>query len=341
MVIDPEYLPSNVLQKNSKTDDLSALLPGYNYHGLVGADVVRVSLLFQGLVGENNELNTRHFDSIRFWFGQIQTLVHDMYAQHSRWKYRLLNSTPRAESAQRSTWIKDELLQSRIDPTLYLEIQRTVRSVTASLGQTFEFHVAISDLFGLAKLLTDTAIRETRCYGIGVLLKLIAPIAPAFAEEYWEELHWLGGWGDVTTIIQDNIARRQLADAHKGSIFRQDYPIPADILPLSDNHVQRCVVLEDGVLRFVAVIPIPCEDFTENMDATKLRLWVPEHVQKTKEWKEFARKVLVKLRRRVVVAKGARTVNLIPWGACDEIRETSASSGVLDIWSYLRPTWTG
>lgn len=41
------------------------------------------------------------------------------------------------------------------------------------------------------------------------------------------------------------------------------------------------MLLENGVLRFVVVIPIPCEDFTEKMNAAQLREWVLEHVQKT------------------------------------------------------------
>ena len=45
------------------------------------------------------------------------------------------------------------------------------------------------------------------------------------------------------------------------------------------------------------------------MDAAQLRDWVLENVEKTEAWKEFAKAVLVRLRRRVVIAKGARTVN--------------------------------
>lgn len=62
----------------------------------------------------------------------------------------------------------------------------------------------------------------------------------------------------------------------------------------------------------MAVIPIAFKDFTEETDASTLRDWVLEHVQKTEEWKDFERAVPVRLRRRVVVAKGAEMGKSIP-----------------------------
>ena len=122
-------------------------------------------------------------------------------------------------------------------------------------------------------MLTGSASRDTRCYGTGVLLRLIAPIAPAFAEECWEILHMDAVYGTLSgrylkgrRIAKLDIhfpegleARRQLADAHGGSIFRQRYPwypIRVDIVPPSGSHARRCGVLESGALRFGVVIAI-------------------------------------------------------------------------------------
>lgn len=59
-------------------------------------------------------------------------------------------------------------------------------------------------------------------------------------------------------------------------------------------------------------MPIPLKGFTAELDAAVLRDWVLGHVQESAEGKEFERMVLARLRMRVVVEKGAKTVKFIP-----------------------------
>lgn len=152
---------------------------------------------------------------------------------------RHLHPASRSKPASRSTWIKGEIHKVSIDSILYSETQRASRSVTKTitLTQTSEFNLVISDLHGLTELLTRPASRQTRCYGIDVLPKLIAPLAPAFAEECWAGRQWDATIyrNDTPSQLWDVKARRQLTKACKGTIFAPNYPIPETALSIPER----------------------------------------------------------------------------------------------------------
>ena len=104
------------------------------------------------------------------------------------WRYHILHTKSPAEMMGRPTRCQDEIQRVNPDIHLYSEIQRIIQPVTDSLKQTSEFPVFIYDLSRQAKLLAHSTRTQTKRDGMGVLLKLMAPVAPTFAEESWEKL---------------------------------------------------------------------------------------------------------------------------------------------------------
>ena len=65
-------------------------------------------------------------------------------------------------------------------------------------------------------------------------------------------------------------ARGQLAKARQGTIFQQMYSV-ASGMSASKQSLQHRVVLENGLPRYVAVVPVPSEDFVEQLDPVRLK----------------------------------------------------------------------
>ena len=311
--VDPVVLPSMSYTENTKhykNSDLSR----YQRSHPVSADQARVDVLFHASVERAIKWDVEKLESSRTWITQIWKLAEDVRAQNMYCKYRILHPQFPAEAMGRPTQSQDEIQRVKFDLNLYSEIQRIILSVTDSLDQTSGYSVVIYGLGRLAEMLADTTCAQTKCYDMGVLLKFMAPVAPTLAEECWEELHLdtTHRNADLSELsAQDIEARSQLAKAYKGSIFQESYPVASGMFA-SKHPLQHCVVLEDGLPRFVAVIPVPNEDFVERLDPFTLRDWVLKHVQTTEEWCEFLRTVPEERRRRVVVGRAAKTVSFLP-----------------------------
>src|SRR5439155_23809140 len=77
---------------------------------------------------------------------------------------------------------------------LWVLTHKTIASVTESFSQTYALNTIISDLMTLTNVLWDTppssdTAAMLRYLSLTSLLRMLAPIAPAFCEECWETLH--------------------------------------------------------------------------------------------------------------------------------------------------------
>ncbi|CAI4210400.1 unnamed protein product [Parascedosporium putredinis] len=83
----------------------------------------------------------------------------------------------------------DELAQWDVDARVWREVQKTIQSVTTSYTDIYGLNTVVSDLMSLTNtLLEHQASPAIQRPAISALVRMLAPIAPAFSEECWSIL---------------------------------------------------------------------------------------------------------------------------------------------------------
>ncbi|MCJ1396343.1 Leucyl-tRNA synthetase, mitochondrial [Xylographa bjoerkii] len=240
-----------------------------------GADVTRAHILFQAPVSQVLEWEEERIVGIQRWFGRI---------------WRILDTLPTQKLDQQPSIPAIEKL-TEAEMQLYITVQHTISSVTTSLSTTFAMNTVISDLIKLTNIITSISTTNDAIlyYATSSLLRMLAPIAPAFCEECWERLH---------------------SPTSGSSIFTQPFPITIDGPP-PENISQQCAVQENGKLRFAVAIPIAPEDLLKNKDQSNLCAWVIAEIEKTPEGARWLESRKGREWKRIVVVKGGKTVNFV------------------------------
>ena len=237
-----------------------------------GADVTRAHILFQAPVSEVLLWEKSRIVGIQRWFSRL---------------WRLVDSAPQPTQATN----RGDGLPSLSDPEIRLHstLQKTIASVTTSFSTSFALNTTISDLMSLTNTFATTAHESHDSYHhtLSSLLRLLAPIAPAFAEECWERL----------CILQNLPAT---------SILVQPWPsVDGKIVVKKAN--EACAVTENGKLRFVVYIKARSKEATSD----ELRDEVLGEIEGMPNGKKWLEDRKGKEWKRVVVARGGKTVNFV------------------------------
>ena len=259
-----------------------------------GADATRAHILFQAPVGEVLEWHEEKIVGIQRWFGRVWRVigkVRDSYTPpYEQAQPQERSSTPSSTSPPIS---ESDLSDAGAD--LWAEVQRTIHSVTHSLDKTYSLNTVVSDLIKLTNRLSSSTTTDKdddvspalKYHATTALLRMMAPLTPAFAEECWEALH-----SPISSCIADTNAQpkpqiQSSAEPQtqtKDSIFAHPFPapslspIPTPITPnpFSSSSIARgepnrnssssrrkknqtCAVQENGKLRFAVEINTPPE----------------------------------------------------------------------------------
>ncbi|KAI9837370.1 MAG: Leucyl-tRNA synthetase, mitochondrial [Sclerophora amabilis] len=204
-----------------------------------GADATRAHMLFQAPVSEVLEWDEDRIVGIQRWLRRVWRLVH---------------------SAPRATFSNPPPLPpvAELSPTEYqtwTQVEDTIKAVTTSYSATYSLNTVVSDITKLTNALSsltqegssslNTTLRPSVEYHtISVLLRLLAPITPAFAEECWEVIHTIRGREDTSTNPRKN-----------GSIFDAQFPIPSASHIARTPSTQICAVQVNGKLKFTTEVP--------------------------------------------------------------------------------------
>ena len=261
-----------------------------------GADATRAHILFQAPIGEVLQWEEDRIVGIHRWFGRIWRLVQDVSSA---------TASKSGNSKELTHTIPPPSLPS-LSPSekpIWISIQDTIASVKTAFSTTYTLNTAVSDLIKLTNSLTASPITITNLplayHGTSALLRMLAPIAPAFAEECWELLH------SSSPLVPES------------SIFHHPFPVREDV-PASD--MQTCSVQENGKLRLALSIQKPPEELLGKGREEELREWVVRQIEGTDEggrWlrgrkgKEEGREGRQAGWKRVVCVKGGRTVNFV------------------------------
>ena len=250
-----------------------------------GADTVRAHILFQAPVSDVLEWEEERIVGIQRWFSRVWRLI--AQAQHqSRTSSIPLPPVSSFTDAEARLWVR---------------VQRTIDSVTKSLSTDYTLNTIISDLIKLTNDISSTTNMNPVIYyhAASALIRMMAPITPAFAEECWEQLHDLLG-GDTP---QCNVFER--------SIFHAPFPASDGYLSVLERRRQSCAVQENGKLRFAVEIAQPPDDLLGKENGKSLEEWVLNQIEKTEKGQTWFEKGKGKKWKRIVVARQGSTVNFV------------------------------
>ena len=261
-----------------------------------GADAVRAHILFQAPIGEVLEWDEDRIIGIQRWFGRLWRLVEDVQS-------RLAKQDILIDRISDSPSFNASSLKA-VEADIWLVVQNTIQSVTTALSDTFTLNTVISDLIKLTNTLStssqDMAYSRVVYEAISALLRMLAPVAPAFAEECWERLH---SYPDSSSGASPR--------GEPESIFLQRFPQLDGSSDMLAKRRQTCAVQENGKLRIAIDIAQPPPDLLQKAWGAELQAWVLMQIERSDEGKKWMENHKGKQWKRVVVVRGGRTVNFV------------------------------
>ncbi|KAK3359761.1 hypothetical protein B0T25DRAFT_621198 [Lasiosphaeria hispida] len=257
-----------------------------------GADATRAHMLFQAPVSEILDWDGDKIVGVTRWMGRLYDLVVRLGGTSAE----PLSGSPRAyfENGAKQLDSKSpaELAQWDADCAIWRDVQKTVVSVAASYKKVYTLNTVVSDLMSLTNTIGTNAAAANvgvQAEAVSALVRMVAPITPAFAEECW----------GVLKPGADSIFKGE------GALF----PVVDGTLELLQPRKQTCAVQVNGKLRFVADIPKP----PAGLKGEGLRRWIIAELLKTEEGgvKLTNGSVDVKAARKVIVIKEGKLINFV------------------------------
>ena len=149
-----------------------------------GADCTRAHILFSAPVPEVLEWNEEAIVGMERWFSRVWRVV-----LASAGKKEATNKTKKKPDVSDIRNIKK---MSDAEKKIWRKVQQTVEDVTKALSESYSLNTMVSDLIKLTNALHEieqlnSDIRaDFQLLCTETLVKLIAPVAPAVAEECWK-----------------------------------------------------------------------------------------------------------------------------------------------------------
>jgi leucyl-tRNA synthetase len=269
-----------------------------------GADATRAHILFAAPVSEILDWDEEKIVGIQRWFNRLWRVVEDVASAFPE------NFSPNDYLGGPGSADPLSGFDSASLTSSHISLLEATNSTISSLTTTFDsnpyaLNTAVSDLTKLSNAysshLSPSSGRDSPPFPprlsyllLSAHLRLLAPIAPAFADECWERLH---------------------SPATVESIHTQAFPtlIPIPATATQVNRTQTVAIQINGKLRFTMELPtsLPAIGIAEEQLRKK---WVLEKVGQSEEGKKWLRDeegVLRKQKRAVVVGDGAEGVKLV------------------------------
>jgi leucyl-tRNA synthetase len=254
-----------------------------------GADATRAHMLFQAPVSEILDWDEAKIAGVTRWLNRLYDLVQGLQPTGASSKATTTAQAYFESSAKRlDSMSQEELTQWDADCAIWRDVQKNVASVTLSYEKVYTLNTVVSDLMSLTNTITANtgANAHVQREAVSTLLRMLAPITPAFAEECWSIL-----------------------EPESQSLFQSaSFPVVDGTRDILEPRKQICAVQVNGKLRFAVEIPKPC-----GLSGDQLREWLVEEILKTDEAKAKLSKGAVNVRsaKKVIVIKDGKLVNFV------------------------------
>lgn len=255
-----------------------------------GADALRAHILFAAPVSEVLQWDEEKIVGIQRWFGRVSRLVSDLVEQRSGSEYP--ESTIASNDLDRLT---------EYDANALLLTQSTSKNISHTFeNDIYSLNTAISDLIKLTNGLHDIGVERltpvVAHHAISALLKMMAPITPAFAEECWEDFM---SSGDRRSIFE--------------TLWTGDIITPEQETALQKRQKSMtCAVQINGKLRFTAQIPPSQSQGDMSSDKAGREAEILQAVLATEDGRVWLKeKNDWERRKRVVVVGNGKVLNVV------------------------------
>ncbi|RDA94415.1 hypothetical protein CP533_2220 [Ophiocordyceps camponoti-saundersi (nom. inval.)] len=251
-----------------------------------GADATRAHMLFQAPVGEVLRWDESKIAGVTRWLQRLHEYVVAVAASPSDDVF--VKDRLSAQYEKLADMSGADLKRWDAEAALWLEVQRTIGSVTKSYEDVYSLNTVVSNLMRLSNAIAshESAGQTVRRQAVDTLVRLAAPVTPAFSEECWAALH-----------------------PGQGSIFETaSFPTEDGTAdgPMLRPRVQRFAVQIDGKVRGTVMLPPPPEELEGEALAERLREAIVSSERRFREGKYDLTKA-----KRVVAVKGARVVSFV------------------------------
>ncbi|KAL7949112.1 hypothetical protein V8C42DRAFT_351400 [Trichoderma barbatum] len=251
-----------------------------------GVDPTRAHMLFQAPVGDVLNWDESKIAGVTRWLqklhDQVVALAKSPEKSLPAKEYFATRGSPPSND-------KEKLAKWDSETALWRETQNKIESVTRGYEKIYALNVVVSDLMTLTNELAQhkQADQGIRRQTADAIIRLMAPITPAFAEECWSLLH-----------------------PSEGSIFKSaGFPVQDGSLPMLQAVHIKCAVQINGKLRATVTIPRPSSD----LKGDALRDWLVDAILETEEGKSrFGEgKYNVRSARRTIPVDGGKVINFV------------------------------
>lgn len=241
-----------------------------------GADATRAHMLFSAPPSDVLEWDEGKISGVVRWLGRLHSRVEAVKGA--------LSSPPKQTPAEYfATAPESELKEKEVKA--WLAVQKTIISITESLGKTYSLNTVVSDLMGLSNTISDLPTTSTiHTAALATLVKLSAPLTPALAEECWAILH---------------------SPPSPSSIFAESFPVPDETLELLATSKIVSVVQINGKKKFSMELPAPDTELSKEA----LQAFLVEQAIKTSKNEDVTEKL--KGAKKVIVVRDGKTVNFV------------------------------
>jgi leucyl-tRNA synthetase len=254
-----------------------------------GADATRAHMLFQAPVGEVLNWDDVKVSGVTRWFSRLHHFIQN-HIPPKGFLFETAKAHFTENFARLDSMTPEETAQWNADAQVWREVQKTIKNVTAAYEDVYALNTVVSHLM----ILTNTLIETEGASGVvqreaaSALLRMMAPITPAFAEECWSILHPNSG--------------RSMFESTR-------FPEGDDTAHMLQPRTRACAVQFGGKLAMVADVPVPPKE----LEGDRLRDWLVDELLKTEQGKAklTGEGVDVRKAKRVIVVRGGALVNFL------------------------------
>lgn len=255
-----------------------------------GADATRAHILFQAPVAEVLHWDEAKIVGVTRWLNKLHDQVSGIGESEAEGKdERTVEEYLQSKYDKVDSMTAEELNIWDTEVALWRSVHETIASVQSSYEDIYSLNTVVSDLMSLTNLLIDSkdAASLVKRAAASVVIRLVAPITPAFAEECWNVLH-----------------------AQSKSVFETaQFPTQDGSMWMLTPRNQECAVQINGKVRGVVQIPSPPVGLTGDA----LKDWVIQAIMRTEEGStKFGQGPYdLSQTKRAIAVRGGKVINFV------------------------------
>jgi leucyl-tRNA synthetase len=255
-----------------------------------GADTTRAHMLFQAPVSDVVNWDEDKIAGITRWLKRLHNFVTTLAPVEETTAWDAKDYFINASSGKDR---REESNELQADVNIWRATQKGIAAVSQSYEKVYALNTAVSHLMEWTNVLLENSVASetVKTASVSQLLRMLAPITPAVAEECW-------------SILYPNL----------DSIFDPkavNWPVVDGTLELLAKSSIRCAVQVNGKLRCVVHLAKPREELKQG--SPEWRDWFVGQIRESDEAKSKAMKPGCDIRqaKKTIVVKGGQTVNFV------------------------------